>query len=437
MADTPNNRGHRGFHRGRRGPDRRGGRGQERGGDRNADRNQDRGQDRGQERGADQGRERGQDSRPQSGGPAPIRTENADVAQIMRDIRTRIAQRQGIALTDQQIEELAARRLEAILDVRSVSPDLLDQLRRAAGGRSVEVPTGAQAAGYTFEDETIYETPRGLLRTMRRLLNPILKLLFNPEPLVMALHQQARINAAAAAREAERVAQQAEWNALQYALLQRVVSEHAKLSLEAQHLAQQVEILSTKVDFSDRRVRSLEAGALQAEVRSAPPQAAVSRPEGGGFTATAQQDGASGSGAAGGSIGDGPRRKRRRRRGRRPGSPDQPMGGAAVGQTGPADDDGADDDGTDDTAFVDGGSDAAAGGPEDGGAVQGGAFQSGGFHGGAETVAQPAVASSTYGFSSPVVESVVAQTNPEPASPAEPQAAGQPDGATPRDPVEP
>lgn len=436
MADTPNNRGHRGFQRGRRGPDRRGGRGQERGGDRNADRNQDRGQDRGQERGADQGRERHQDSRPQAGGPAPIRTENADVAQIMRDIRTRIAQRHGIALTDQQIEELAARRLEAILDVRSVSPDLLDQLRRAAGGRSVEVPTGAEAAGYTFEDETIYETPRGLLRTMRRLLNPILKLLFNPEPLVMALHQQARINAAAAAREAERVAQQAEWNALQYALLQRVVSEHAKLSLEAQHLAQQVEILSAKVDFSDRRVRSLEAGALQAEVRSAPPQAAVSRPEG-GFTATAQ-DGASGSGAAGGgNMGDGPRRKRRRRRGRRPGSPDQPMGGAAVGQAGPADDDGADDDGADDTAFADGGHDAAAGGPEDGGAVHDGAFQSGGFHGGAETVAQPAVASGTYGFGSPAVEPVAVPTTPEPASPAEPHAAAQPDGATPRDPVEP
>ena len=145
-ADTPNNnRGHRGFHRGRRGPDRRG-RGER--GERNNDRTPQQG---GQDRGGD----RAQDSRPQAGGPAPIRTENADVAQIMRDIRARVAQRHGITLTDQQVEELAARRLEAVLDVRSLSPELLEQLRRAAGGRSVEVPSGAAAAGYAFEAETI------------------------------------------------------------------------------------------------------------------------------------------------------------------------------------------------------------------------------------------------------------------------------------------
>jgi hypothetical protein len=458
MADTPNNRGHRGFNRGRRGPDRRGGRGQDRGGDRNAERNQDRNQDRGQDRGAEQGRDRGQDSRPQAGGPAPIRTENADVAQIMRDIRTRIAQKQGIALTDQQIEELAARRLEAILDVRSVSPDLLDQLRRAAGGRSVEVPSGPQAAGYVFEDETIYETPRGLLRTMRRLLNPILKLLFNPEPLVMALHQQAKLNTAAAARETERVAQQAEWNALQYALIQRLVSELAKLSLEAQHLAQQVESLSAKVDFSDRRVRSLEGGAHLAEVRSTPQQAPAPRAEG-GFTATAQDGGsnggsgsgggggvsagASGGGSGAGSTGDGTRRKRRRRRGRRPGSPDQPMGGSPTGQTGAADDDGAEnggaddgaDDGPDDAAFTDSGDTGAGGfdtGRSGGNAVQS-SVHSSIVNGGLEsTVASDSGAND----SGPAAVSVV-QAAVESVAQPDAQPAASTDGAAPRDPVEP
>lgn len=431
MADTPNNRGHRGSYRGRRGPDRRGGRGQERGGDRNAERNQDRGQ----ERGADRSPDRGQDNRPQAGGPAPIRTENADVAQIMRDIRTRIAQRQGITLTDQQIEELAARRLEAVLDVRSVSPDLLDQLRRAAGGRSVDVPTGPQAAGYEFEDDTIYETPRGLLRTMRRLLNPILKLLFNPEPLVMALHQQAKLNAAAAAREADRVAQQAEWNALHYALLQRLMSELAKLSLEAQHLGQQVESLSAKVDFSDRRVRNIEGGIHLTEVRSAPPQAPTPRPEG-GFTATAQDGG-------GVSAGDGPRRKRRRRRGRRPGSPDQPMGGSPGMQAGAADDDGPDDDGIDDgpEGSGDAGPAAVDDYRADGGLGGRDGTDGGGGFSGSAAAAAPAVASRAdsepaaagYGFSTPAIPSPA--VSPVAAPVAQPDA--RPDGTDPRDPVEP
>lgn len=340
MADTPNtNRGHRGFHRGRRGPDRRG-RGER--GERQHDRGQ---QDRG-DRGQDRGGDRAQDTRPQAGGPPPIRTENADVAQIMRDIRARIAQRHGISLTDQQVEELAARRLDAILDVRALSPELLDQLRRAAGGRSVEVPTGPEASGYRFEADTIYETPNGLVRSLRRLLNPLLKLLFNPEPLIMALHQQSLLNAAAASREAERVAQQAEWNALHYALLQRLVSENAKLSLEAQHLAQQVESLSAKVDFSDRRVRSIEGGIHQVEVRTAPQQPIAPRAES-GFTPAAA-DGGPGQG-------DGTRRKRRRRRGRRPGSGEPSMGGAPMtGDPGDqADEADGPDEGPEDGAFGD------------------------------------------------------------------------------------
>ncbi|MGE0447856.1 MAG: hypothetical protein AB7P99_21715, partial [Vicinamibacterales bacterium] len=310
-----------------------------------------------------------------------------------------------------------------------VSPDLLDQLRRASGAPSVDVPTGPAAAVYEFEDDTIYETPRGLLRTMRRLLNPVLKLLFNPEPLVMALHQQAQINVAAAAREADRVAQQAEWNALQYALVQRLVSEIAKLSLEAQHLSQQVESLSAKVDFSDRRVRNIEGGIYQAEVRSAPPPAPAPRAEG-GFTATAQGSGVSDGGISGGSAtGDGTRRKRRRRRGRRPGSPDQPAGGSVMAPMGAADDDGPDDDGIED------GPEAGGDGGETGIAVGGDADDSVSMGGGAPAI-EAAVTNPAdgepdpgrYVFSTPPAE--------PPAAPPVAPAAG-PDGTDPRDPVEP
>ena len=311
MADSSSsNRGHRGSHRGRRGPDRRG-----------------------SERTGDKGPERGAERRPQPAPQPTPQTENADVAQIMRDIRTRVAQRHGINLTDQQIDELAARRLEAILDVRAVSRDLMEQLRRAAGTRSVHVPPVPDVPAYTFEAYTLYETPRGLLRGIRRLLNPLLKLFFNPEPLVMALNTQSRLNTEAAKRESERTGRQGEWNALHYALLQRLVTEIARLSLETQHLGQQVESLSAKVDFNDRRVRAIEGGVHQSEVRTAaatPPSARpdlarpdLARPDP-ARQDPARQDPVSGGAAGGGdqAQGDGARRKRRRRRGRRPGGPD-------------------------------------------------------------------------------------------------------------------
>src|SRR5688572_24282403 len=55
--------------------------------------------------------------------------DQADVEQIMREIRSRIAQR-GIELSPQQIQDLAAHRLEAILDPRTSNPTLFDQLRK-------------------------------------------------------------------------------------------------------------------------------------------------------------------------------------------------------------------------------------------------------------------------------------------------------------------
>src|SRR5688500_17062205 len=143
------------YHRGRRGPDRRGG-----------------------ERRAGQGQ--GQEAPARSG-------EQVDVEQIMRDIRARVAQRHGIELSTEQIQELAARRLEAILDPRTVNPSLMQQLRKSAGA-APETPAAPPVPAYTFEDSTLYESHRGVLRFMRRLFNPILKLFFNPNPLVHALH---------------------------------------------------------------------------------------------------------------------------------------------------------------------------------------------------------------------------------------------------------
>jgi hypothetical protein len=275
--------GRRHFHRGRRGPDRRG-----------PDR-------------------RAPQATPDAGARPPA--EHVNVEQIMRDIRARIAQRHGIELSNQQIQELAARRLEAILDPRNVNPTLMDQLRRGAAAAPNLAPATPEP-GYSFEATTIYESHRGILRFIRRLLNPILKLFFNPNPLIHTLHTQARLNMEASAREAERERLQAEWNALHYEILQRLVTEVSRVSVEMQALGLRVESLSSKVDFNDRRVRSVESAAPQTGRSQPQPRPVEPAP----VTAAAGESPSPPAAPSGdGAPSEGTRRRRRRRRGRRGG----------------------------------------------------------------------------------------------------------------------
>jgi hypothetical protein len=280
MPENPQ-QSRRHFHRGRRGPERRGG------------------------------------DRRLPNTPDQINRDQVDVEQVMRDIRSRISQRQGVELSNQQIQELAARRLETILDPRHVKPALLEQLRKSAS-EPVDVAVDPEAA-YSFEDTTLYDTHRGVLRFIRRLLNPILKLFFNPAPLVHALNTQARLNTEAAAREAERERRQTEWNALHYELLQRVVTEVSRIAIDTQALSMRIESLAAKVEFNERRVRSIENAMHQGRVpqRPAPVEGAAVSPAGRPAESTGESPVIE-------SGGEAPRRRRRRRRGRRSGGPGAP-----------------------------------------------------------------------------------------------------------------
>jgi len=260
---------------------------------------------------------RGQDRRsPDRRTPSQVQErqqprDQVDVEQIMREIRGRVAQRQGVELTGEQIQDLAARRLESILDPRSIKPSLLEGLRRNAGAVAPTVtPRASTEPVYSFEDTTIYDSHRFVLRFVRKLLNPLLKLFFNPNPLIRALHLQARLNVEAAAREAEHDRRQAEWNALHYEIVQRLVAEISRLSIEVQALSTKVESLGGRVDFNDRRVRSIEGAAQQTRPASRPDAPAVPRPA---ETPSAPE------GAADAASAEGVRRRRRRRRGRRGG----------------------------------------------------------------------------------------------------------------------
>jgi hypothetical protein len=275
-------------HRGRRGPDRRGG-----------------------------------DRRPQ---PTPQQTEQTgrdqlDVEQIMREIRSRISERHGIDLTAQQIQELAARRLEAILDPRTIKPSLMDELRRASGLPADAVPS--EPDGHeTIDESALYQSDNGFIRGLRRMLNPLLKLFFNPSAIVDALNAQTRRAKDAAAREAELRRRQTEWNALHFEILRRLVTDISRVEIDNQHLAHRVESLTARVDFSERRVRGLEQNQHQSH-QSRPggraPDAPVISP-----AATApppREDSPSGEHVSSDASPDGGRRRRRRRRGRRSGQP--------------------------------------------------------------------------------------------------------------------
>jgi hypothetical protein len=321
-------RGH--FHRGRRGPDRR-------------------------------GSERRTPPQEHAGS-----RDQVDVEQIMRDIRARIAQRGGLDLSPQQIQELAARRLEAVLDPRGIKPSLLDELRRAAGAAAEQTPAAVNVElPYTYTEGTVYASHRGIVRLLRKLFKPLLMLVFNPTPVERALSAQAEFNAHAAQRDAERQREQAEWNALHYEIVRRMVADVARASLELQSLSMRVESLAAKVDFNERRVRHIEGsvhharptGGRPAERErpdsSAAPVAAAAAAEGGASAESPQEAGQSS---------EGTRRRRRRRRGRRGGG--IPGEGAAAAAGAPAINDaaapGADDDGDESDLVEDGGAEEFA-----------------------------------------------------------------------------
>lgn len=219
-----------------------------------------------------------------------IRSDAVDVEQIMRQIRARIREKRGTDYTEQEIRQLANARLETFLDPARVRSDLLEQFRN----RQRQEPP---PPNFAFEDSTIFETHRPLLRFVRRLFRPILKLFFNPNPIAEALHIQAKLNQ----RNADALAR---IETLHYELIHNLVVEVTRLGIEVKNLKMRVESVSGRLDFDERRARALE-GVVQYKTGSLPPRPPSSE----------QPAGEAESGA--GQPPGGERRRRRRRRGRR------------------------------------------------------------------------------------------------------------------------
>ena len=185
-----------------------------------------------------------------------VRSDAVDVEQIMEQIRRRIRDKRGVDYTEEQVRELASVRLEKFLDPKNLRSDLLEQFRKSRPPEDSTLPP--IDSPYEFEDSTLYDTHRGLLRTIRRWLNPILKLFFNPNTIVHALHQQADLNKHFARTMAQARIDRAAWNSLYYEVLHNLVLETTRSGIELKNLKMRVEALSSRLDFSERRVRALE-----------------------------------------------------------------------------------------------------------------------------------------------------------------------------------
>src|SRR4051812_24286299 len=197
-----------------------------------------------------------------------VRADSVNVEQIMEQIRTRIREKRGVDYTEQQIRDLAAVKLEKFLDPRGVRSDLLDQFRKAQP--AYEPP---ELPNFAFEDATLFESHRAPIRWMRKLLMPLLKLLFNPNPLIQALHIQARLNAMNAEREAKREAARRAMDQLFYELVHNLVLETTRTAIEVKNLKMRVESISSRLEFNERRARALEGVVVYktAEAAEAPP----------------------------------------------------------------------------------------------------------------------------------------------------------------------
>ena len=186
-----------------------------------------------------------------------IRSDSVNVEQIMEQIRARIREKRGVDYTEQQISELAAVKMEKFLDARGVRSDLLEEFRRMRP--PVDAPV---RPNYVFDETTLFDTHRAPIRWIRRLLQPILKLFFNPNPLIQALHIQSQLNTMQAQAEAEQLARGPARDQLTFEVMHNLVLEATRMGIEVKNLKMRVESLSSRLEFNERRARVLESAVV-------------------------------------------------------------------------------------------------------------------------------------------------------------------------------
>jgi hypothetical protein len=162
-----------------------------------------------------------------------IKADGMDVARLLADIHARIEERKGGLYTEEELRSISERALEGVLQPRELRGSLLEEFRARDSDWN-----------YSFDPQTLYRSSRGLvgraLETARRLLRPVQKLFWNPNPMISALSRQSDLNR------------------FSIHLLHNLVLELSRLSLEVQELKSRNLELLGRLETLTRREKTLE-----------------------------------------------------------------------------------------------------------------------------------------------------------------------------------
>ena len=162
-----------------------------------------------------------------------IKADGVDVEGVRRTIREALEEKKRDLISEEELEALSERELDAVLRGGELRGTLLEELRERDAQWN-----------YSFDPETVYRSSRGavgqVLEGIRRLLRPVQKLFWNPNPMISALSRQSDLNRYSSH------------------LLHNLVLELTRLNLEVQELRNRNLQLTGRVEMLSRRARILE-----------------------------------------------------------------------------------------------------------------------------------------------------------------------------------
>lgn len=162
-----------------------------------------------------------------------VKGSDIDVESVMATIRSRIEEKRKGLYTEEEVREIAEMKLDSVLDASQFNSDFVAAFRARD-----------EQWNFTFGPETIYQSSRGvsgqLIRLARSVLNPVLKLFFNPNPIISSLSRQADLNR------------------YYVSLLHNMAVELTKMNLELTSLKARMRATGAKVEFQTRREKVLE-----------------------------------------------------------------------------------------------------------------------------------------------------------------------------------
>jgi hypothetical protein len=167
---------------------------------------------------------------------------DVDVEAIMANIRRKIEEKRKGVYTEEEVREIAEMKLDAVLDANEFNSDFVSAFRARD-----------EKWNYQFDPESIYRSSHagggGIIRALRRLLNPVLKLFFNPNPIISALSRQADLNR------------------YYVLLLHNMAQELTRSNLELANLKARLRTLGIRADFQAKREKTMEQVVLERESR--------------------------------------------------------------------------------------------------------------------------------------------------------------------------